>query len=505
MSSLTLDFHTVCSFCRDNDCDNYHRCGQCTTVDVATRKVYLKHCASLKTKRKYKAKAKAAAALPIHVPDVVDSVSSPAHSVSPAPLLNPAILPVVDSSASLDQVKGEILSQVKGLFDLFAESLECHFTRIEGSVSEVASSRDLPSILAAHVAEPSVRNISDQDVSNMPSFSAPSVVAGRAEPTPDGAPLVLYPDGLRAYRGVLAATVAPSSATSPPRISFSDPLMTVRVLESSSRILDSFLESLRGSIVFLVEHDFAIGGDSLVESLHGFSARIVDPVSPLPGPSQGGDCVSHFLCSLVGGFASASPTVAGVADVRLLGFPRLVLSSPLPFLFLLLLPCLSLALLLLSGFSSISSLFLLFLLFFILFYLRLPLRLPPLPLLPLSPLFYHLLSLLLCLLFLSLQSLLFLISSLGCSSLSSFASVTLSSSVTSWSSPLVVSPSLAPISSFPWPVVPPVSSVPPFPTPVISPVSSLFAPAPVPSTVTSLSSSLPPPPVPPAALVPSYW
>ena len=74
--------------------------------------------------------------------------------------------------------------------------------------------------------------------------------------------------------------------------------------------------------------------------------------------------------------------------------------------------------------------------------------------------------------------------SLGCSFLSSFASVA------SWSSPLVASSSLAPISSFPWPVVLHVTSVPPFPTPPVTfPVSSLFAPAPVPSTVASSSSS----------------
>ena len=71
--------------------------------------------------------------------------------------------PVNDSSSILDQTKGEILSQVKGLFDSFAKSLESRFTRIEGSVSEVASSRNLPSVSATHVAEPSVRNISDQD------------------------------------------------------------------------------------------------------------------------------------------------------------------------------------------------------------------------------------------------------------------------------------------------------------------------------------------------------
>ena len=103
----------------------------------------------------------------------------------------------------------------------------------------------------------------------------------------------------------MAATVAPFGATPPPRISFSDLLTTVRVHESNGRISDSFLESPRGSVVFSVELDFAIGGNSLVVSLRGFRSLIVDPVSPLPGPSQGGDSVSCFLCSLVGGWVGS--------------------------------------------------------------------------------------------------------------------------------------------------------------------------------------------------------
>ena len=179
------------------------------------------------------------------------------------------------------------------------------------------------------------------------------------------------------------------------------------------------------------------------------------------------------------------------------GFPglvfRLPLSSPLPFLFLLLLPYLSLALFfLLQVFLPISS----------------PLF-PPVsssfrPFLPPAPptvasssssfsvssLLSPPVSSAMPSFPVPLVSALPHLSSLGCSSLSSFASVTLSSSVASWSSPLVVSSSLAPISSVPWPVVPPVSSVPPFPTPPLTfPVSSLFTPAP--STVAS-SSSLPP-------------
>ena len=268
----------------------------------------------------------------------------------------------------------------------------------------------MPSVSAAHVAEPSDRDMSAQDVANVSSLAAPLVVAGCAEPTPDGVPSVLYADGLGTYPGGPAATVAPTGATSPPHVSFKDLLTTVRVLENSGRILDSFLESLRGSVVFSLGHDFAIGGESLVESLRGFRTRLVDPVSPLQGPSQGGDSVSCFLCSLVGGFASASPSVAGVGDGRLSGISEVgvlhavVVSSsfslpsapsvpvshpPLP-------P---------PGFSPLLvSVLLLCFRFFTLFCLWLLLRPPPLLLLSLSPPFCLLLSLLV-----SLRALLFVI------------------------------------------------------------------------------------------------
>ena len=208
--------------------------------------------------------------------------------------------PVVDSSSS-DQVKGDILSQVNGLFDSFAKSLEAHFANVEHRVNEVASSRDLPSTLAAHVAElSSDRDVSDQDLTNLtPSFSAPRVVAGCSEPTPDGVPSAPYSGGLGTYPGGPPATDALSGATSLPLISFESLLTAVRVLESSGRVPDSFLEALWGSVVFSVEHNFTIGGESLAESICSFRSRLCDPVSPLPGPSKGGNSIAQFLCSLV--------------------------------------------------------------------------------------------------------------------------------------------------------------------------------------------------------------
>ena len=94
-----MTFILFVRFVGGNDCDSDHPCDQCTAVDIATRNVYLKHCASLKTKRQHKAKA--AVALPVHVPDVADSVPSPNHPVSPALPPNLAILPVDDSSPLL--------------------------------------------------------------------------------------------------------------------------------------------------------------------------------------------------------------------------------------------------------------------------------------------------------------------------------------------------------------------------------------------------------------------
>ena len=81
-------------------CDNDHPCEQRTAVDVATRNVYLKHRASLKTKHQYKAKPKAAVALPVHVPDVADSVPSPDRSASPALPPNPRCRPLMTPPVS---------------------------------------------------------------------------------------------------------------------------------------------------------------------------------------------------------------------------------------------------------------------------------------------------------------------------------------------------------------------------------------------------------------------
>ena len=74
MSSLTYDFHSVCSVCRGNDCDCNHPCDECSNVDAETLNAYLKHKTTLQRKLQCKRKAKAQPApLPI-VPSVIPAV-----------------------------------------------------------------------------------------------------------------------------------------------------------------------------------------------------------------------------------------------------------------------------------------------------------------------------------------------------------------------------------------------------------------------------------------------
>ena len=255
-----------------------------------------------------------------------------------------------------------------------------------------------------------------------------------------------------------------------------------------------FLESLRGSVVFSVEHNFAIRGDPLAESIRSFNSRLCDPRSPLPGPSQGGDSIAHFLTSLMGGFASASPSVAGMDSGRLGGLSGIVVSSaavappPPPFASAPFLP------------SSRPPLpppgFLLP-----------PPGLPP-PLVPSTPSLFLAFGFACCLLFFFLDRLPVVIcflmsssfsrffgfsafpypSSLSFSTTPPFASV--SPPVTSWSTPLSVASSLAPAPSFSFAPAPPVSSLPSLHAPTLScPASSLFSYVPpVPSAFATSSS-----------------
>ena len=202
MSSQTYDFHSICMVCRGVDYENDTRCLQCNEVDDATFDVYLKHKLSLQRKLVSKRKSKALASTPVVDLDVAASVPPSDRSLSPVTPLVPEDPPMSSDSSSLEQVKGDILPQVKGLFDSFAGSLEARFTSIDNKVSEVASSRDLPIALVAHRSEPDrIRDVSVQDDNSNTSFSAPILVAGGSEPAPDGVPSPPYPDGLGAYPG----------------------------------------------------------------------------------------------------------------------------------------------------------------------------------------------------------------------------------------------------------------------------------------------------------------
>ena len=104
--------------------------------------------------------------------------------------------------------------------------MEVRFSAIDNRFSQVLSGA-------------SKIDIQDKDVSQdvlTSSLTAPTVVAGRAEPTPDRASLAPCPVGLGTTLGGPAATVLPLSDSSPSRLSFAHLLVTLRVLKSSGGV-----------------------------------------------------------------------------------------------------------------------------------------------------------------------------------------------------------------------------------------------------------------------------
>ena len=82
-------------------------------------------------------------------------------------------------------------------------------------------------------------------------------------------------------------------------------------MSSGGYIPDSFLDSLRGLVVYSNDHSFAVSGDSLADSVSSSHARSSDPVNPTPGSSKDGGSIIPFVCNLVGVFASSLPSVVG--------------------------------------------------------------------------------------------------------------------------------------------------------------------------------------------------
>ena len=308
MSSLQHDFHSLRVVCQRVDCETNSRCPDCAEVGDLAITNYVMHKPSLQGKLQSKHKLKETVSTPLVAVDSADVAVSD-QPASLIPLLVSSDPPVPDDdSVQLLGVRSDIVGQVKCLFDSFAPSLEAHLTSIDRKFSQV--------ILSSASDVTNNRDNVSQDVLN-PSFSAPSAVARRSEPTPDRAPSVSFTGDLGTILGGPAAADAPSGGSSLPRLSFEDLLFTIRFFESSgSSVPDSFLESLRNVVVYSTEHSFAMGGASLADSITLFCSRLSDPVDPTPGPSLGGGSIIAFLFSLVGVSSSLSPFAAGADNMH---------------------------------------------------------------------------------------------------------------------------------------------------------------------------------------------
>ena len=195
MSSLIHDFHSVCAVCRGGDCDTDHRCPECKDIGDLVMTKYVTHKISLQHKFQSKWSKKDPVPAPV-VADVAADVAVSEPPSSPVPPSVTSVSPVpVDDSGQLSGDKGNIMSQVKSLFDSFAQSFEGRFTSIDNRFSQVMSDS------ASNVVN--VVTVS-QDVITM-SFSASSIVAGCSDPTPDRAPFAPYTGGLGTTRGGPAA------------------------------------------------------------------------------------------------------------------------------------------------------------------------------------------------------------------------------------------------------------------------------------------------------------
>ena len=116
--------------------------------------------------------------------------------------------------------------------------------------------------------------------------------------------------------------------SSPFCLSFSDLLVTLRVLESSGGSLPvSFLASLQGKVVFSLDPSFMVSGNAIADSVASFRLLVVDPI---PGSSKDGDSAIPFICRLVGVSDSTPPSVVGASALRSAGVADPVPASPHP-------------------------------------------------------------------------------------------------------------------------------------------------------------------------------
>ena len=151
---------------------------------------------------------------------VVAGNQSPAEPASPC--VSPALVTFTSDSIAENQSGVDIVCQVKLMFASFAESLEVRFSSIDQHFSQVISS-------CASFDSHSRVGVSCQDVIFNHSLAAPTPVAVRSEHPPGRAPSVSYSDDLGTTLGEPAAVSASLDATSLPRMSFADLMMTVRL------------------------------------------------------------------------------------------------------------------------------------------------------------------------------------------------------------------------------------------------------------------------------------
>ena len=131
------------------------------------------------------------------------------------------------------------------------------------------------------------------------SFSAPTVVAGRNEPTPDRTPFAAYSDVLGANLGGPAATEASSGVGFPSQMLLGEFLARIRLCKFGY-LPDNYFGSLHGKVIHSPDYSLYLSGDAIFDSVRSFRSRLLDPVSPLPGSSRDSDSVIPFLCSLLG-------------------------------------------------------------------------------------------------------------------------------------------------------------------------------------------------------------
>ena len=175
ISSLTHDYHSFCINCRGQDCDVDNKCEECVVVADDVFTVYVKHRQSLKRKLVSKQRRKLALSTQTVTVGVEVRPASVADFSSPSPPSVALEAPVSDvqlDAQPVESVQGVTLDQGKDLFAIFSQFLEAKFASIDSRISQGLASKNV-----------------SQDVLIIPSFTAPSVVAGRSESTPDRAPL----------------------------------------------------------------------------------------------------------------------------------------------------------------------------------------------------------------------------------------------------------------------------------------------------------------------------